>query len=1160
MPSGEQKTACCTRIIHIPPQTDKVCITMTNPLRASDPELNATVNASAGTGKTWLLVTRLIRLLLAGARADGILAVTFTRKAATEMQTRLNARLLELAQSEPAKLKTLLRQIDAPTDNATLKRATTLYEDLLRSPFRVKTTTFHAFCQDILRRFPLEAGIPPGFELLESTAELKRAAWDALCADASRHPQSESARAIETLFESCNGLANTQTVLNRFLDHRSDWWAFTESQTNPLGFAIETLGTQLNVCATDEPEADFFSATTLALLAEFVTLLQKHPGKKNMAALDALAIARDKNEKPDVRFAQCCKAFLTAAGTPLARKESKAQAKSMGDTGQQRFLELHVRICEHIERTLNIRNAMDTLRRTSAWYQAGDALLTHYQQLKAGQRLLDFADLEWQACQLLNHGDNVQWIQYKMDQRIDHLLIDEFQDTNPTQWRLILPLLEELAANEDRHSRSVFLVGDNKQSIYRFRRADPELFMTAQSWLDTQLDAITQPLDTSWRSAEAIMTLVNRVFGEGPLRQQLLQFSTHATHHPQLWGQVEFLPLIANTDDEADDETKNTDNEPDELRNPLQMPRLLKQDQRHLEEGRLVAKKIRHLIDNKTLIGPADAAQPLNYGDIIILLRHRTHAGDYEQALREADIPYIGANRGTLLQSLEVQDLVRLLSLLVTPFNNLGLASVLRSPLFDCSHEDLITLASHTGGQWTDRLTAIVVSGNSSNALQRAHTLLSRWREQVDTLPVHDLLDRIYCEGDVLNRYHAAYPAHLQHRVAANLTRFIELALEIDSGRYPSIGRFVARLHTLQQQEQDAPDEGSPLQAGSRVRLMTIHAAKGLEAPVVFLMDSTNVRNNSATHQAIVDWPAQASRPVSFLLAGNKGQQDSFTQNILERHAKAETREDANLLYVAITRPKQYLFISGCQPKRGTASGWYGLLQAPFAETDNELPDTGLVFTSGQQATHAISTTTIPDVHTSPQSKIAPLVLEKRENNISPSTVLTDPTIPLTTKMTDPDGRTRGIAIHRMLQLLSEQATDILQRVAGESDLPVDDNHLLSWFDSACTVFRSTAFAHLFDPAQFITAHNEVPLHYKHDDQNVYGIIDRLVISEECIWLVDYKTHHAHSAAELDALAEYYQSQLDYYRTGIQRLWPALPVKAGLLFTDALLWKPLPSS
>lgn len=1126
---------------------------MSSPLTASDPTLNATVNASAGTGKTWLLVTRLIRLLLAGARADGILAVTFTRKAATEMQTRLNARLLELAQCEPAELKNLLREIDAPTDAATLKRATTLYEDLLRSPLTVKTTTFHAFCQDILRRFPLEAGIPPGFELLESSAELKRAAWDALCAEASRQPQSPSAQAIETLFESCNGLANTQTVLNSFLEHRSDWWAFTESQADPVGFATETLTTQLNVSTNDTPEADFFNTSNLALLAEFVALLQKHAGKKNAAALDALAIARDENEKTELRFAQCIKAFFTTTGTPQARKESKAQAKSMGEAGQQRFLELHSQLCHYIQAALNVRKAINALRRTSAWYHAGDALLAQYQQLKAEQRLLDFADLEWQAYQLLNHSDNVHWIQYKLDQRIDHLLIDEFQDTNPTQWRLILPLLEELAANTDKQQRSVFLVGDNKQSIYRFRRADPELFITAQDWLNKQLDAVTQPLDTSWRSAEAIMTLVNRVFGEGPLHQQLMQFSTHATHHPQLWGQVEFLPLVSNTDCE----TENTDEQSSGLRNPLKTPRLLKQDERHLNEGRLIATKIRSLLDANTLIGPAEDARPMHYGDIIILLRHRTHAGEYEQALREADIPYIGANRGTLLQSLEVQDLVSLLSILLTPFNNLGLASVLRSPLFNCSHADLIALAEQKEGDWMQRLTTICALAEKHSALQRAHELLSRWRENVGTMPVHDLLDRIYCEGDVLNRYHAAYPPHLQHRVAANLTRFIELALEIDSGRYPSIGRFVSRLQTLQQQEQDAPDEGSPLQAGSRVRLMTIHAAKGLEAPVVFLADCTNTRNNSAAHQAIVDWPSHSPRPMSFLLASSKEQQDSVTQNILDQHARAETREDANLLYVAITRPKQYLFISGCQPQRGNALGWYGLLQAPFTDDIEGLHTGGLVFNSGQTATQAVSAAVTTGPSSSPQDLIAQLVPEKPASNIAPSRILAEPISPVSTYVTDPDGLTRGIAIHRMLQLLSEQETNIPQRIASELGLPSKDANLKLWFKSAANVFQSKAFAHLFDSTQYVTAHNEVPLHYNINGQNVYGIIDRLVISEKCIWLVDYKTHHTNNIVELDELAEHYRPQLIYYQKGIQRLWPELPIKAGLLFTDTLTWKPL---
>ena len=1155
---------------------------MSNVLHASDPNFSATVSASAGTGKTWLLVTRLIRLLLAGARADGILAVTFTRKAATEMQTRLNARLLDMARCEPADLIVMLRQIDAPTDEQTLQRATTLYEDLLRSPHTVRATTFHAFCQDILRRFPLEAGIPPGFELLESTAELQQAAWDALCTTASRAPDGEIAQAIELLFDACNGLASTQSALNSFLSHRSDWWAFTESQKNPFRFASDTLSAQLGVTSTDQPERDFFTNDIAVDLAEFVTLLQKHPGKKNTEALTALAIARDDTVNADERFSHCCKAFLTATGSPLARKESKAQAMSMGDDGQHRFLELHHHICAAIEKTLGQRNAMETLRRTTAWYQAGTALLDHYQQLKAEQRLLDFSDLEWQAYRLLNHSDNVHWIQYKLDQRIDHLLIDEFQDTNPTQWRLILPLLEELAANEDQRGRSVFLVGDDKQSIYRFRRADPELFVTAQDWLQQHLNTVTQPLDVSWRSAEAIMTLVNQVFSDGPLQARLPSFSRHSTHHPALWGHVEFLPLIeadavaANATEENTLATAGTSENPATLRNPLEAPRLLAQDQRHLHEGRQIAVKIRALIDSHCLIGPADAAQPLQYGDIIILLRHRTHASEYEQALREANIPYIGANRGTLLHSLEVQDLVKLLNLLITPFNNLALASVLRSPLFDCSEADLILLASqpvNTGEtHWMARLARIAPQQPIDSPLQRAHRLLTSWQAQVGKLPVHDLLDRIYCEGDVLNRYHAAYPIHLQHRVIANLTRLIELALEIDSGRYPSVGRFVARLQSLQQQEQDAPDEGTPLQTGSRVRIMTIHGAKGLEAPVVFLADATNTGRNMQAHRAVVDWPAHAANPHSFLLAGTKDQRDPFTSKILERHSQAEAREDANLLYVAITRPKQHLYISGCRPNRGTELGWYGQMasqcQTPVSDVQRDEQEgtvvtateqtESIIIESGQPATSAEPSSSATVTPPTPQPMDAvltrPLLIRPTSIIVAPSRAFnpdSDAEIKTEPGVLDSDGRLRGIAIHRMLQLLCEQQppADILKRVAAELAIATDQPDIEQWFSEANTVFQSPALDWIFTERDGQKNYNEVSVHYQKDDKTVFGIIDRLIETGDKVWVIDYKTHSR--SQNITELSEQYREQIRLYCEGARQLFPTKDVIGGLLFTQS---------
>jgi ATP-dependent helicase/nuclease subunit A len=1116
-----------------------------NPLSATNPAHSATVGASAGTGKTWLLVTRLIRLLLAGARPDAILAVTFTRKAAAEMQTRLAARLFELAQGDDESIQGLLREIQAPADDATMQRARQLYEELLRATQPVKATTFHAFCQDILRRFPLEAGVAPGFELLEGGAELQQAAWEALCAEAGALPDGDTAQALETLIETSGGLTSVRSALDGFLAHRSDWWAFSEGRTRPLQFAVDTLSQQLQVDAHSDVVAGFFSQERTAQLREFANLLGKHPTATNQAHAAAIHAALAADPGPDIHFDALATVFLTKEGygPPRARKESETQRKKMGDANQARFLDLHFALCEAVQAVRDKQAAQHTFQRSTAWYRAGERLLEHYQRLKREQRLLDFADLEWKAYRLLNHGDNAHWIQYKLDQRIDHLLIDEFQDTNPTQWRLILPLLQELAAGGDERRRSVFLVGDDKQSIYGFRRADPELFDTAQTWLQQQLDAVSQPLNTSWRSAQAIMDFVNRLFGEGPLRTRLSHFAPHATHHTELWGRVEILPLVEATP-AIESEARS------ELRNPLQEPRRVVSDQRHLDEGRLIAQRIRDLMVDGIAIGKADAARPIRYSDIMILLRQRTHVADMEQALREAAIPYSGADRGTLLDSLEAQDMVALLEWLVAPFNNLALATVLRSPLFGCQHEDLIALARQRGGDWRERLCQLAPQLPPTSALQRAANLLQGWRQLAGSTPVHDLLDRVFCEGDVLRRYQNAYPAHLRHRVAANLNRFLELALEIDSGRYPSVGHFIARLQSLRQRAQEAPDEGTPTQATDRVRIMTIHASKGLEAPVVFVADSANTTGAAKANQAVLDWPAGESRPTCFLLAGKKEQQAPFTRRLLEHQAMAAAREDANLLYVAVTRARQLLFISGCRPSRGTDLGWYGLIADQYPEA----AASPLLHESGNRPPPPAATTTAPATAAVEPSLCQPLSLPvQREVFIAPSRHIVTGAGEFQ-PATEEDARTRGIAIHRLLQLLCEGATDVKRRVAAELGLAVGDGELGEWVEEAQRVFGEPRFSHLFDAAHYSAAYNEVPLHYRDGRQWVYGIVDRVVVSGDTVWLVDYKTHAVPDQQTALALAERYRPQLAYYARGAQRLWPQQQIRSGLLFTAGRQW------
>ncbi len=1122
---------------------------MNNTPGPGSPQINATVMASAGTGKTWLLVSRLLRLLLHGARADAILAITFTRKAAAEMQTRLAERLFELAAADDGELAELLRELSVAPDADTMTRARGLYEELLQSGKSVRTTTFHAFCQDILRRFPLEADVPPGFELLESDGETARTAMELLVEQATLQPEGDTAQALQALLAYCGGLNGLEQALYAFLAHRGDWWAYTEGQDAPHHFAAARLKQQLGIGDDDDPLTALFSSEMEQALADYAELLGRHPIKSNQDRLALLADARNPELETGQRFAQCREALLTKRDEPRACKESKTQAAKMGVDGQERFIALHQQLAAALIATLDQLAAVATHAACDNWYRVGAELLEIFQRLKAERRQLDFTDLEWRAYRLLNRTENAQWVQFKLDQRIEHLLVDEFQDTNPTQWYLLQPLLQEMAAGEAERHRTVFLVGDAKQSIYRFRRAEPRLFQAAHEWLEQHLDARGYPLHTSWRSAPAIMQGVNKLFGDGaPLQRVLRDFTLHDTHLQEMWGSVTVMPLIQDLEEGIEEEAET----PATLRNPLHQPRIIPGDERYRREGEMIAAEIERLVAEQAPVGKGGDVRPMRYGDVMILVRSRSNVGEYEQALRRADIPYLGAERGTLLESLEVRDMVALLELLITPYNNLSLAQVLRSPLFACSDEALMQLAAmeHANGTWFQRL-ATVAEDDTNHPLHRPCRLLYRWHALVGKLPIHDLLDRIYNEGNVLARYRAAYPPHLQSRSESNLTRFLELALAIDSGRYPSLGRFLSRLGEMREHNDEAPDE-APSGDSDRVRVMTIHASKGLEAPVVFLADSARNGGNERPFRALVDWPAEAPRPNTLLLVGKKGQQDRFTREALEREKEEERREDANLLYVAVTRARQHLYLSACAPRRGDGLGWYGAMRQALDPLEEHGLDESCRLESNAPPP-LVQTAITHETAETPSIPVAlsqPLDLGRRSHELAPSYQKGGGAAHFSSG--DEDGLQRGIAIHRMLELLTETgAADthaVTQRVAGELGIAAGNPELLEWEREVQGLFDAAALQELLQPGDS-DALNEVPVLYQQQGQTVHGIIDRLLLRNGEAWVIDYKSHRG---VETDTIAEHaepFRRQLDYYAEGVKKIWPQRAVRRFILFT-----------
>jgi ATP-dependent helicase/nuclease subunit A len=1109
-------------------------------LQAADPGRNATVHASAGTGKTWLLVTRIVRLLLAGAQPNSILAVTFTRKAAAEMQQRVTERLRELMSAGPEELDNKLKECGIKPDTTTRRHARQLYENILFSPYPLRATTFHAFCQELLQRFPLEAGVSPGFQLSEATGLLEQQAREALFSQSTGKPDAVN-RALDRLIEGCDGLSNTQTALRSFLAHRSDWWAYVQGQSAPLAYASSQLEQLLDIKATADPLGDFPDDIQRARLAKFAALLGRNKTASNTRSAGILADTLDEDLTPD-KFHEAIKpVFLTRAGEPRKLKSSKAQIARLGQQDEEQFIELHYQICDEL---LVIRDRLaryNTFHNSVAWITAGTQLLDHYQRIKQEQRLLDFADLEWKACELLNRSNHASWIQYKLDARIDHLLVDEFQDTNPTQWRLLLPLLEELAAGNDERARSVFLVGDKKQSIYSFRRANPALLGEASSWLAGRLQAENYPLDASRRSAQAIIDCVNTVFGSDPLLQRLDDFNPHTTHLPDLYGRVELLPLAISETQEAAGDSGTA------LRNPLQAPRITREDQRYNNEGKMIADRIRALVGDNTLVEKDGITRRLSHSDIIILLRQRTHAAAYENALRVAGIPYLSASRGALLDNLEVRDLENLLNLLISPYDNLALAQVLRSPVFGLGSEQLIPLATPASGTWYERLERLAAT--QQGPYNDIYLTLERWRDRTGQVPVHDLLDGIFHEAEIMQRYEAAFPQPLIPRVHASLTRFIELALEIDNGRYPSLPRFLDQLQRLRQSEQDQPDESAPEEADNdRVRLMTIHGAKGLEAPVIFLADTATEKKAGKTHEALIDWPGDRDKPACFLLAGKKANLDSVSIDMLGKQAQNDLREEANLLYVAITRARQHLYISGNQTEKAGAASWYGMISAALTAWDTTA-DGNYFHESGTHSTQQPEPATqLPGVEPDPRLS-GKVPVTKPLIQIAPShAVQSSPMI-----AGHIDGRDRGKVIHLMLEQLAcsdISASDTLPLpLANTLGRGTDDAELQTWWQEALQVYRDEQLSFLFDPARYQQAFNEVPVQYLEGEQLVYGIIDRLVVNNGTACIIDYKTHRSANAATLPALVASYREQMRLYARGITKLWPGLKVRPYLLFT-----------
>ncbi|GAB4057746.1 UvrD-helicase domain-containing protein [Uliginosibacterium sediminicola] len=1069
---------------------------------ALHPAHSVAVEACAGSGKTWLLSSRLLRLLLAGVKPGEILAITYTRKAAREIEARLRALLSELANLPDAQALAMLTERGLSADQArALPRGRSLFEALLQAEPGVTITTFHGWFARLLSGAPLESGLA-GRSLDEAAGSLLDEAWAALAAECARAPAAEVAQALLWLYAEL-GAHSTKKLLKAFVERRAEWRVWLGEQGGFEGVLAE-LAAQFGV--GQDPLARFFSAAREQEIAEFA---QRLPGSSKAGGemADKLIAALALPER-EARFAALRSALLTKADEPRALKPVKAYQAAQGEAGVdfllRRFGELTGALLDALGALQDQRNALFNQQAL----RVGQALLGKLEELKRARRVMDFSDLEAEIDALLTQEGTAAWLQARLDARYKHILLDEFQDTNPLQWRILRGWLDGYAG-AGLTRPSVFLVGDPKQSIYRFRRAEPKLFTAAAEYFEQEFGALRVGNAHTFRNAQGIVDLVNAVFAEMPgFVPQTAERSDVAA-----WPtRVEVLPLIAGAakEDAVQDESPS-------MRHPLSTPRIDAEDLRRSQEAELVATRIKQIVAQWQVRG-RHGERPARYADVLILTRRKTQLASYEAALRAAGIPFVSPGQGGLLATLEAQDLLAVLRFLADPADNIMLAHCLRTPAFNLSNEELLRISARPGAWWP-QLQALG-EDESQVALQRAARLLSGWLASAAHLPAHDLIDRIFHESDWFARTRAALPEALWPGVHANLEALLELSLNVDAGRYPSLTRFVDELRRLSSSDEEAPDEGLVASAGEgasdggRVRIMTIHGAKGLEAPIVWLIDANSPPKSGEGYGVAMQWPVEQNAPQHFSLLGRLGEAGPSRRDLLEAEKAAAEREELNLLYVAITRAEQVLMVSGIEPSRTQ--------NAPTAWKRIDAALRSLGAESGVLGSLPAQTVLSADA----AAAASPLAAAARPRSALRIGQLRR--APPAAQQESAAGLEFGSALHAWLEarLSAWPVPEVSEavRAAGEAML------------------ARPALRRFFDPQQYLRARNESDV--LHPDGRL-GRIDRWVEFADEAWVLDYKSGTAQTA-----LLEQYRSQVQDYCIALQHLIPAKTVRGLLVFAD----------
>jgi ATP-dependent helicase/nuclease subunit A len=1111
---------------------------------ASDPNVSAFVAANAGAGKTHVLAQRVIRLLLAGVDPAKILCITFTKAAAANMAKRVFDTLGRWVTLDDTALDNALREIGATAIDQTGRAlARRLFASALEAPGGLKVQTIHAFCTRLLQQFPFEANVSARFTVLDdrTEAELLDRASLAVLLDAAADPQSMLGRAlagtIAAAAESAFREVIIETIKNR--DVITAWIATAGSVERAIAELSQTLGIAIED-TLEQVEAKIFNGPFL-------------PFSSWNATADALATGSSNDQKQALRLR------AAAASTGTVRVEAYLSLFFNDDGGARRslitrltadkFVDVARRLAEEQTRLpplLDRHRAVKARDRTAALLIIAEQVLGRYRREKDRQGLLDYDDLI-EKTQAMLATVNPTWVHYKLDLGIDHMLIDEAQDTSPKQWEIISRLVSEFTAGSGARGRrrTIFAVGDEKQSIFSFQGAVPDQFEAMHRKFSTLFKAAERDwrdvrLQHSFRSGANVLASVDQVFAEETIFTSITTDKSGAPRHESLPktapGVVEVWPLISAEDRR---ELEGWDAPFDELAETSPQVRL----------AHRIAANVKMWM-----------ARGTGAGEVLVLVRQRGPLFEaIIRALKERGVPVAGADRLVLTEHIAVIDLLSLADALLLPADDLALAVALKSPIFGLDDEQLFRLAWNRRGTLLAALNAKALEDpDFADSAARLERCMQAARLRTPFAFYAWLLgtDGARCR----------FLARLGPEAADALDEFLELALDYERREMPTLQGFVSWMRAaateIKRDMEITRDE---------VRVMTVHGAKGLEAPIVVLADTTT-RPAGPRQPRLLRIPARNAVPGApdrVVWAGTKDSDVSVMAEERRRALTAAEDEYRRLLYVAMTRAANRLIICGIEGRtKRPERCWYDLVfgalkQSPALSEEAADDGDGTVwrYRAAPAETSASPSTTFqferPSVDVPAWLRRDAPETPRPGPRIAPSAAIDDTWIPPRAAGAPNDrrkARLRGVLIHRLMQSLPEvelgqreaTARRFLQR-SGQEFTPSEQDALRKQVSAVLSDSRFTA---LFAGG----SRGEVPIVGRIQRAvgaplTVSGQVDRLVITPKAVLIADYKTNRP-APKRLNDVPPAYITQLALYRAVLATLYPERTIRAALIWTD----------